>query len=148
MRLNHRRAGFTLVELVIVVAIVAALLSFAVYNYLESVRRQKGRTCGMNLQLIEDAKAKWKVDFPGVALPAVTDANGISRYFVAGKVPSCPAGGAYRAVGSLSTLCTCSLNYVADSFDTRAGMRAAMAADPDLGGDRATNGYHDLGYTR
>lgn len=148
MRLNHRRAGFTLVEVVVVVAIVASLLSFAVYNYLESARRQKGRTCGMDLQLIEDAKAKWKIDFPGVPLPPLDDPNGIRRYFVAGRIPGCPAGGTYRAVGSLSTLCTCSLNYVADSFSTRFEMRAALAADPDLGGDRATNGYHDLGYTR
>lgn len=148
MRLNHRRAGFTLVEVVVTVAIVASLLSFAVYNYLESVRRQKGRTCGMNLQLIEDAKAKWKIDFPGVPLPTATDPNGISRYFVAGKIPSCPSGGVYRSVDSLGTPCTCSLNFVANSFSTRIEMRAAQQADPDLGGDRATNGYHDLGYTR
>lgn len=149
--------GFTLVELVCTLAIIAGLMTFAVWNYRQQTIRQRGRTCGLNLQLIEDAKAKFRADFPGTPLPADSDdANGIRRYFPAARLPTCPGGGAYTNVSTIS-VCACSLNFTARFAEvlggsgefTRVELRAARtsdAVDPNEGGDRAANGFHDVGY--
>ncbi|MBS0656636.1 MAG: type II secretion system protein [Verrucomicrobia bacterium] len=158
LRSAHRRRAFTLVELVCTLAIIAGLMTFAVWNYREQTIRQRGRSCGLSLQLLEDAKAKFRADFPGTAIPTdPDDANGLRRYFAGGRLPTCPSGGAYANLTS-GAVCTCSLNMTARysgvlagtiAMDTRAEVRAARAAaaqDPDEGGDRAANGFHDVGY--
>ena len=157
----RRRAcrGFTLFELVCTLAIIAGLMTFAVWNYRQQTVRQRGRSCGLNLQLLEDAKAKFRADFPGTAIPADPDeASGIRRYFAGGRLPTCPSGGTYAEQTS-SNVCTCSLNLtsryaglVGGTIEgtSRSEMRAARDAaahDPDEGGDRAANGFHDVGYT-
>lgn len=159
-RRRLRVGGFTLVELVCTLAIIAGLLTFAAWNYRTQAQRNRGRSCGLQLQQIEDAKAKFRVDFPGTALPSdPNDENGIRRYFTGGRIPTCPAGGSYANVTSGSSLCACSLNVTSrysdllngtyDDLVTKVEMRAARdadAADPNEGGDRSANGFHDLGY--
>lgn len=156
---RHRPAAFTLVELVCTLAIIAGLLTFAAWNYRSQAQRQRGRTCGVNLQLIEDAKAKFRVDFPGTPIPESQEAaDGLRRYFAGGQFPKCPAGGTYTGTTSSTAVCRCSLN-VTNRFggllagSIQGGTAAELAsaqfaavADPDDGGDRSANGFHDVGY--
>ncbi len=58
---NHssNATGFTLVEVMIVVAIIGLIVAIAVPNYLASSTRAKARICFENLTQIEAAKELW-----------------------------------------------------------------------------------------
>ena len=59
---SHARAGFTLVELLIVVAIIAILASIAVSNYLEAQTRAKVSRSDADLRSIAAALEAYQVD--------------------------------------------------------------------------------------
>ena len=54
-KLNTRRAGFTLVEIMIVVAIIALLAAIAVPNFLRSRKRSQATTILEDLRMIDAA---------------------------------------------------------------------------------------------
>ena len=62
-KLNQRRAGFTLVEIMIVVAIIALLAAIAVPGFLRARKRSQATTLLNNLRLIEAAKDQYAVEF-------------------------------------------------------------------------------------
>lgn len=89
---NRRRRGFTLVELLVVVLILATLMAVALPLYLSSVADSATKTCRANLQSIANAATAWKVknranDFTGITLSALTPDLGAT--------PQCPSGGTY-----------------------------------------------------
>ena len=57
-----RRLGFTLIELIIVLAIVATLLSIAVPRYYSSIDRSKEAVLKENLYQMRDAIGKYMAD--------------------------------------------------------------------------------------
>jgi general secretion pathway protein G len=57
-----RQKGFTLIELIIVLAIVATLLSIAVPRYYSSIDRSKEAVLKENLYQIRDAIGKYQAD--------------------------------------------------------------------------------------
>jgi general secretion pathway protein G len=57
-----RRSGFTLIELIIVLAIVATLLSIAVPRYYSSIDRSKEAVLRENLFQLRDAIGKYQAD--------------------------------------------------------------------------------------
>jgi len=57
-----RRLGFTLIELIIVLAIVATLLSIAVPRYYSSIDRSKEAVLKENLYQMRDAIGKYHAD--------------------------------------------------------------------------------------
>ena len=87
-KLNRR--GFTLIEIMIVVAIIGMLASLAVPNYVKS-REQTHRTaCISNLQHIDGAVQLWAMECKKDADQPVTYAD-ISSYLR--NSVACPAGG-------------------------------------------------------
>ena len=60
--INSRRGGFTLVEIMIVVAIIGLLASIAIPNYAESRKKVQMRVCISNLQQIEGAIQRWSLE--------------------------------------------------------------------------------------
>ena len=54
-KLNTKRGGFTLVEIMIVVAIIALLASIAVPNFLRSRKRAQATACLEDLRMIDEA---------------------------------------------------------------------------------------------
>jgi type IV pilus assembly protein PilA len=92
---NHRFRGFTLVELLVVVLILATLMAVALPLYLSSVADSATKTCRANMQSIANAAQSWKVknraiDFTGLTISALTPDLGAT--------PSCPSGGTYALV--------------------------------------------------
>src|SRR3954466_9266496 len=88
---NNRR-GFTLVELLVVVLILATLMAVALPLYLSSVADSAKKTCRANMQSIANAAQAWKVknranDFTGLVMSSLTPDLGAT--------PQCPSGGAY-----------------------------------------------------
>ena len=80
--------GFTLVEIMIVVAIIAILAAVAIPNFVRYRKTSQMNACISNLKQIQAAVEQAKMG--GVATPGWTDIVGSDKYI---KVtPTCPAG--------------------------------------------------------
>ena len=61
-KLNTRRGGFTLVEIMIVVAIIALLASIAVPSFLRARKRSQGTTTLETLRTVDSAKDQYAIE--------------------------------------------------------------------------------------
>jgi prepilin-type N-terminal cleavage/methylation domain-containing protein len=106
-RFQTRRAGFTLVEILIVVAILGVLVGMAFPNFLKSRRQAQKQICIENLSQIESAKQIWGVENARRDGDPATAADLVGPTLYMKKTPRCPAGGVYdyTAVGT-NALCS------------------------------------------
>ena len=91
----HRRQGFTLVEIMIVVLIIGILMSIAVPGFLQARTSGRRSACIGNMKQVETAKNQWAMDNKksnGDAV-AFTDLVGSTLYLK--STPSCPSAGTY-----------------------------------------------------
>ena len=108
-----RRAGFTLVEIMIVVALIGMLAAIAIPNFLKSRTFSQRNACIANMKQIQGAKATWAMDNKksGPDVPADADLFGADKYVA--KKPECPAGGNYT-LENVGTDPTCDKNGAPD----------------------------------
>jgi len=97
----QRGRGFTLIEIMIAIAIAALIASIAIPYFITYRSIAQTKTCMANLRQIEGAKEQWCLETkraPGDAC-VLTDLAGPDKY-IKGS-PSCPAGFTYdpQAVG-------------------------------------------------
>jgi prepilin-type N-terminal cleavage/methylation domain-containing protein len=83
-------AGFTLVEIMIVVAIIGMLASIAIPSYAKARDKARAATCISNLQAIDGAIQQWALDARKQAGDPVQYCD-ISSYLKRSVV--CPSGG-------------------------------------------------------
>ena len=90
------RRGFTLVEIMIVVAVLAILLSVAIPNYIKSGNTSSRNMCISNLRQIDSAMEQWAMDngISAGTVPFGSQEDAIYDYVEGGK-PACPAKGEY-----------------------------------------------------
>ena len=100
------KAGWTLGEILVVIAIIAVSAFLVTPSILSAVNDSLGRACSTNLNMIEAAKDEFRRDNPGVAL---TSDQQLAQYLPNG-IPVCPAHGTYSNVTNLDAPCTCSLD--------------------------------------
>lgn len=104
---TKRHSAFTLVEIMIVVAIIGLLAAVVIPNLKRSIDTTRQRTCALNRKSIDGAKFQGALDFkkPSTATPEDGDLFGKDAYI--DHKPDCPAGGAYSP-NSVEEKCTCS----------------------------------------
>lgn len=92
---NKRNEGFTLVEIMIVVAIIALLAAVAIPNFVKSRRQTRLSTCINNMRVIDNAIQQYLLandlsddNYGTVSLANIT---GEGNYIVV--APKCPASG-------------------------------------------------------
>jgi prepilin-type N-terminal cleavage/methylation domain-containing protein len=89
---NSRKAGFTLVEIMIVVAIIGLLAAIAIPNFLKARSTSQQNACINNLRQIDGAIQQWALETGAKATDAVTGTK-IQPYMgrgSAGLLPFCP----------------------------------------------------------
>jgi prepilin-type N-terminal cleavage/methylation domain-containing protein len=94
MRINRsRNAGFTLVEIMIVVAIIGLLATIAIPNFVRARLKAQQSACINNLRQLDGAKQTWALEAKAGPNTVPTQEN-IQPYLgrgTAGTAPTCPA---------------------------------------------------------
>lgn len=92
---NRHETGFTLVEIMIVVAIIGLLATIAIPNYINSRRAAQMSVCISNLRSINGAKQQWALEQRKVNsdTPQGSDLQPYLGETAAGSLPTCPLDG-------------------------------------------------------
>ena len=112
-RNSHRsKAGFTLVEIMIVVAIIALLAAIMIPNLLKSRATSQANACINNLRQIDAAANQFAVEQHKRTGDDINYPNDLTPYVKLnkqGSIPSCPVGGYYYQDAKVGSIPTCSL---------------------------------------
>ncbi len=130
---SRRQAGFTLVEIMIVVLIIGILLAIAIPNFVQARETSRAKSCVANLYQINSAKTQCSMDNklppdstatfsidgttattlgPNGNYQLVVGSNTAFNYIR--RVPLCTSGGSYTT-GGVSSNPTCSVTGAAGS---------------------------------
>lgn len=96
--MHNKYSAFTLVEIMVVVAIIGLLAAMAIPSFIKARNTAQQNACINNLRIIDSAKdqatltQKW---LPGMVTDNTSNMPVINSYIKGSTTPECPAGGAY-----------------------------------------------------
>lgn len=88
--MKKRSQGFTLVEIMIVVAIIAILAAVAIPNFIKYRDDARKQSCIANMKQLQTAGESWLTANPGTQAPGVSDLCGTESTKYLKKTPTCP----------------------------------------------------------
>ncbi len=107
--MNKSHRGFTLVEIMIVVAIIAILAAISIPELVTSRKMTRQNKCLAGLQVIEQAKGQMALANGLASNPGTYDTAELYPYLKEGALPTCPITGTISE-NPLMTAAECSLH--------------------------------------
>ena len=100
------KKGFTLVEIMIVVAIIGLLAAIAIPNFVKARQRAVWTSCYANLKQIDGSKQIWAIDSAATDNQACDLADNLVQDYIK-RIPRCQGATTYTA-GALDAFPSCS----------------------------------------
>lgn len=103
---NSRNSGFTLVEIMIVVAIIGLLAAIAIPNFVRARTTSQQNACINNLRQVDGAIQQWALETKAAATAAVVSGDVTPYLKTAPVCPSAGTGGSFAASYTLVDVAT------------------------------------------
>src|SRR6266536_5823142 len=109
---TSKKSGFTLVEIMIVVAIIGLLAAIAIPNFVRARTTSQQNACINNLRQLDGAVQQYALEnkLASTASYTLTVLQPYIKLTSTGNLPACPGGGNYSAGTYVTNAPLCSLS--------------------------------------